>query len=159
QAEQLLAAGPNEEALYVLRINRGVLCFQQEKLAEAAAEFEQAARLRPDRYFAPLHLALVSQREQKSDAAAGHLQRAAELGAPALALAAYDAGRARTLLHAGQYEASATACRAALAKAPHYAFAHGLLAEALLKLKRYPEAAQEYDAYLREHGPRVADVY
>src|SRR5262249_4798020 len=56
-------------------------------------------------------------------------------------------------------EASMTASRAALAKAPHSAFAHGLLAEALLKRQRYREAAQEYDLYLHEHGPKVADVY
>jgi eukaryotic-like serine/threonine-protein kinase len=159
QAQRLLEAAPNEEALYVLHVNRGVLRLQQEQLAEAAAELERAAGLRPDRYFAHLHLALVYQRAKDTDAAARELQRAAELGAPALALAAADAERARALLQAGKYEASITASRAALAREPHYAFAHGLLAEALLNRQRYQEAVQEYDLYLRDRGPEVADVY
>jgi tetratricopeptide (TPR) repeat protein len=74
-------------------------------------------------------------------------------------LADYHAERGRDLYRDGRYQEAVAACRLALKEQPDYPFALGVLAQALLELRRFTEAAQTFDRYLARGGRPVADVY
>jgi tetratricopeptide (TPR) repeat protein/tRNA A-37 threonylcarbamoyl transferase component Bud32 len=158
EAERLLAEAPNAEARYVLCLNRADLYQRQRHLSEAAAELRQAIDLKPRQYAAHLNLALVYAKMDRADAAE-HLRTALALEPPAPILADYYAAWGRDLYLAGRYEEAAAACRLALAKQPDYRFALGVHAQALLKLRRFAEAAKAFDAYLAQGGSPEADAY
>ncbi len=158
-AEGLLDRSPNEAARYVLSVNRGVLRVRQRRPEEAAAEFRRAADLMPDSYVPHVNLARVLREQGHAEEAAGELERALRLDPPALVLADYHAERGADLCREKKYAAAADACREALSYKPDYAFAHCALAQTLLGLGRYPEAAGAFDAYLKAGGRPVADVY
>jgi tetratricopeptide (TPR) repeat protein len=159
RAEGLLDRSPNEPARYVLSVNRGLLRVRQRRPAEAAAEFRRAAVLRPDSYVPHVNLARVLREQGQAEEAARELERALRLNPPPLVLADYHGERGADLCREKRYAEAVAACREALSHHAEYAFPHGVLAEALLGLGRYPEAAAEFDEYLRAGGQPVADVY
>jgi eukaryotic-like serine/threonine-protein kinase len=159
QAERLLGQTPNAAAGYILHVNRGILRLRQDRLEEAAADFTQAVRMRPEQYTAHVNLARVFQRQQKGDEADRQLRQAVRLGAPALVVADYHEERGRDLYRARRYEESAAACREALAQRPDYPAAYEVLGHALLQLKRHAEAAKAFDGYIKHGEKPLADVY
>jgi serine/threonine protein kinase/predicted Zn-dependent protease len=158
-AERLLDHSPNEAARYALSVNRGLLRVRQGRSEEAAAEFRRAAALMPDSYVPHVNLARVLREQGKAEESARELERALRLEPPPLVLADYHAERGADLCREKKHGEAAAVCRKALSYQPDYAFAHGVLAHALLELGRYPEAAEEFNAYLKAGGRPVADVY
>jgi tetratricopeptide (TPR) repeat protein len=158
-AAAVLRRLPNDEARYVLLVNRAVLRFRQGRLAAAADDLRTAAGLRPGRYEAHLNLARVYRKLNRLAKAEAAFAKALGIRPPAVVLADYHAERGRDLYRAGKYAESVAACEAALARDGRCTFARGLLAQGLLKLGRYREAQEAFDAYLRDGGLPVADVY
>jgi tetratricopeptide (TPR) repeat protein len=159
QAERALERAPHAKASYVLCVNRGLLHLKCGKLQEAAADLERAARLFPGQYAARLNLARVYEKMGRAAEAAAQFRDALKLGPPALVLADHHAGRGRDLFLARRYAEAVAACRLALAQQADYPYALGVLAQALLELRRYPEAARAFDLYLARGGTSEGDVY
>jgi eukaryotic-like serine/threonine-protein kinase len=67
---------PNQEATYNLLVNRGVTRIQQKKYAEAIADLQQAAQLRPDHFHAYHRLAQAYEEQKKYSEAITQLDRA-----------------------------------------------------------------------------------
>ena len=79
RAGELLAAKPNDELRYALHVNRGLLCLQSRDFEKAAADLEAAIRLNERRPEAYSILALVYQKQDKSDDADAQYGRAIAL--------------------------------------------------------------------------------
>jgi tetratricopeptide (TPR) repeat protein len=95
----------------------------------------------------------------KRSQAAAELRQAAANTPPPLVLADHYAERGRDLSRDGRHEEAVTACRLALKQQPDYPFALGIMAQALVELRRFGEAAAAFDRYLANGGRPVADVY
>jgi tetratricopeptide (TPR) repeat protein len=102
---------------------------------------------------------LLAGRAYRQAEAAEQFRHALRAQPPALVLADYHAERARDLYLAGRYEDAIAASRLALKEQADYALALGVLAQALLELRRFEEAARAYDRYLAGGGRPVADIY
>ncbi len=155
KAEALLGPAPNESALYILHVNRGVLRDRQGQPDAAAADFRQAVRLRPGDYIAHVNLAAVLEKQQNGAEAAREFEKALRLKMPAVV-------RAPLLFRLKRYEECVAACRAALAAGsddPSAHAAHVTLAQALVRLGRHAEAVREFDLYLKKGGRPVPDFY
>jgi tetratricopeptide (TPR) repeat protein len=118
-----------------------------------------AVRLRPDDWGPHLNLARVYEQAKQKDEAEKELRRVLDRRPPPLVLADYDAGRGRDLYEAGEYQAAAAACQAALRHQADLPLAHGYLGQALLKLGRHEEAARAFTQYLECGGRPVPDIY
>jgi tetratricopeptide (TPR) repeat protein len=147
----------NEETLwaYTLRGNpnawvaysgRGKIRLEQGRLAEAAADFQQALQLEPDSAEVEANLGSTLFRQGHAPEAVAHYEQALKLN-PGFAGAYYDLGSA--LLQTGRPAAAAQAFTVALRIDPTYAAAHNNLGLALARLGRLPEAIPEYEAALR----------
>jgi serine/threonine-protein kinase len=157
--QQALQRGPNEDARYTLLLMRGILRFNQKELGQAAADFRAARDLKPGQYNAYLNLAQVSLAQGQFEEAARQAEQALRLRPPALAVLGYHLERGRGLLQAGDCELAVQACDAALALAPDHPLPHGLRARAFLELRRYEQAEQSFDEYLRRGGPAGPDIF
>jgi len=70
---------PDDELKYVVLVNRGRFRFQRGHLDQAAADYQEAIRLKKDLYLAHADLALVYQQQKKSPEAIKQLTRAIAL--------------------------------------------------------------------------------
>jgi tetratricopeptide (TPR) repeat protein len=159
KAEGLLAKAPNDEALYYLHANRGMLRFFQGRLDEAAADLQQAIALHPEQYAAHVNLFQVYLRQKKGPEAQRELTQALRAGAPPVVRADAYAAHGRDLWARGDRAGAAAACRSALEEDAYHFQARGVLAQALLEMGRDAEAIREFDEYLQHGGPPDADVY
>jgi tetratricopeptide (TPR) repeat protein len=91
--------------------------------------------------------------------AAAELRQVVASKPPPLVLADYHAERGRDLYRDGRHEEAVAACRLALKQQPDYPFALGVLAQTLIELRRFGEAAEAFDRYLAKGGRPVADVF
>src|SRR5581483_8488380 len=130
---------------------------------EAIAQLDRAVKLRPD--LSTLYRVRSGIRREMGDRAAalediGQAVRA-ELGAKGgspSAIASDHVAAAKMQLEAKHYEEAVASCDQALKLVPDHAAAQRWKAEALLGLKRYPEAVACFDRYL-ERGKPVMEVY
>jgi tetratricopeptide (TPR) repeat protein len=159
RAEALLQDRPGPVARYGFYVHRGVLRFEAGEPAAAASDFREAIRLQPDLFMAYLNLARVCQRQGRPEEADKLFRDALRLHPPAGVLASYHAERGRDLYRAGRYEEAVAACTTALAQQLHFAYAQGVLGMALLKLRRYDQAARAFDGYLEQGGLPMTDVF
>ena len=102
---------------------------------------------------------LLAGRAYRQANVAAHFGQTLRAQPPPLVLADYHAERARDFYLAGRYEDAITASRLALKAQADYALALGVLAQALLELRRFEAAARTYDRYLAAGGRPVADIY
>jgi tetratricopeptide (TPR) repeat protein/predicted Ser/Thr protein kinase len=159
RAERLLAQVPNDEALYTLYSNRGLLRCLQGRIDEAEADLRQAIKLKPDRFPARVNLARAYVRQRQWAQAKREIDEAVRCGAPGLVLADFHAEHARDLLRTHDLTGAAEACREALVHASHHLEARALLGQVLFEQGRYQEAVVAYDRYLSQGGRPLADVY
>jgi eukaryotic-like serine/threonine-protein kinase len=150
---------PDEDALYCLHVNRGLMRLQEGQLAAAAGDLQRALALEPAQYNAYVNLAHVYQRQQRHEEAIAQLEQAIRLQPPERILAECHAEQARNLYLAGKYEAALQACAAALRIRPRQAVVLGFRGLALLELKRYEQAARAFDEYLKQGGEPIADIF
>jgi tetratricopeptide (TPR) repeat protein len=158
-AEALLADRDDPAARFSLSVNRGLLRLRQGWRDDAITDMKAAVRLRPDDWGPHLNLARVYEQAKQKDEAEKELRRVLDRRPPPLVLADYDAGRGRDLYEAGEYQAAAAACQAALRHQADLPLAHGYLGQALLKLGRHEEAARAFTQYLECGGRPVPDIY
>jgi tetratricopeptide (TPR) repeat protein len=78
-AQELLVQDPNEEASYVLAVNRGIVRFLRGRSDEAIEEFRSALALKPNLTPAYVNLVEAYQKQKKWDDAAAWLERAIQL--------------------------------------------------------------------------------
>jgi tetratricopeptide (TPR) repeat protein len=160
--------------LYQAHVNLAEAHAQQGQLSEAIVCLDQAIALKPDD--ARLHRSrgLLQQRGGRPKAALKDLQEAIRLtpsDRPSLELARYHFERGAVLFLDKQFPAAVQALDDALvvdvsAESDHRsaererlrANTHLLRAQVLLKLTRYKEAREAFDAYLK-HGPATAAVW
>jgi tetratricopeptide (TPR) repeat protein len=158
-AERLLTGPGEDEARFLLCVNRGLLRLRQGRPDEALADMAKATGLRPDDWAPHLNRARICQKLGRHDEAERELRLVLERRPPPLILADYHAARARDLYEQKQYEGAAAECRAALRERADLPIALGYLGQSLLKLGRHGEAAKAFDRYLAAGGPPVPDVY
>jgi tetratricopeptide (TPR) repeat protein len=127
-------------------------------LAHAAADLEEATRLRPRQYAPLLNLARVYQRQGRPADAQRAFQRAAELAPPPV-LADLRAERARVLLGQGRSVEAEQLCRNALAGRPDHPAALLTLGRALVLLGRDEQAVAAFDRYLATGAPEATDLF
>jgi serine/threonine protein kinase/Tfp pilus assembly protein PilF len=195
RAGQVLEQEANEEAHYVLLVNRGVLRFEEDEAARsaaaatalalpaaggqfalsgpallstgaaptaltaAAADLEQAARLRPRQYVPRLNLARVYQQQGRTADAERSFREAVRLQPPGPVLADYLTEQGRSLDARGQHKEAVAACQAALAQHGRHAPAFLVLGQALLHLGSDAEAVVAFDRYLEAGGAPTADLF
>lgn len=128
-----------------------------DRLREAAADLEEAERLRPDLYAAPLDLANVYRWQGRRAEAQQALARGFRLGPPPEVQAAVRIEQGRYLFAQGHVEAAASLFEAAAGSVNHPAGA--LLGQAQVLLGRHQEAVQTFDNYLARGGMPSVDVY
>jgi tetratricopeptide (TPR) repeat protein len=128
-------------------------------IQEAAADLEQATRLRPQQYAPHLNLARVYQRQGRAKEAERSFRQALRLHPPGQVLAAYLTEKGRFLYARGRYSEALAACGAALEHQAEHAPAHLLMGQALLLLGRDEAAVRSFDQYLAAGGVPDADVY
>jgi tetratricopeptide (TPR) repeat protein len=132
--------------------NLGVYYLQAERHAEAADEFESAARLNPNYLRDPLFtetLADLSDRAGRRDRAFELYEMLATELEPRSAPAAYKAGQ--IYFREGMYERAVQRFAAALRRDPRFAAAYEPLAEANRRLRNFNAALEALD-----EGTRVA---
>ncbi len=78
-AMERLRRTPDNELQYVLLVNRGLIRFQRGRLDEAAADYQEAIRLKADPFLAHAEMAHVYQERHRPDEAIGQLTRAIAL--------------------------------------------------------------------------------
>jgi tetratricopeptide (TPR) repeat protein len=128
-------ANPHDEALAQNR--QGIALAQQGRLAESAACFREAVRLRPDYVDALSNLGnVLTFLGQLGDARACYEQALQQRPQEAILLNTLS----NLLREQGELEAAADRARAALALQPNYAAAHNNLGSALMMLRRPAEA-------------------
>jgi serine/threonine protein kinase/Tfp pilus assembly protein PilF len=154
-AEEILDRTPNARAQYALCVERAEMHLRVGSLDRAAADLRQAIRIGPNQYAAHMNLAEVLHKQNHRDQAADHLRKAVALGAPAPSLARFHTGRGRDLIVAGRYEEAVAECRQALKHQPGWTLPLGVYGEALLKLRRFSEAAKVLDEYLTQGGTAI----
>jgi tetratricopeptide (TPR) repeat protein len=125
------------------------------KLAEAAAHFEQALRLKPDYAQAHYNLGSILQRMGKLPEAVGHYEQALRLK-PDFAEAHYDYGVALVL--SGRIQDAITHYEQALRINPDYAEAHHNLGIALAQTGKIDDAITHFERALRIN-PDYADAH
>jgi len=76
RAMERLQSKPDLELHYVLLVNRGMTRFQRGRLDQAAADYQQAVRLRNDPFLALAGLANIYQKQGKTDLAVEQFTRA-----------------------------------------------------------------------------------
>jgi tetratricopeptide (TPR) repeat protein/tRNA A-37 threonylcarbamoyl transferase component Bud32 len=79
KALELLRSDPDAELQYGLLVNRGLLRFRRDHLDEAAADYLEAIRLKPDAYPAHVNLARLYQKQGKRAEAIEQFSRAIAL--------------------------------------------------------------------------------
>jgi serine/threonine protein kinase/predicted Zn-dependent protease len=156
RAEQL---DPDQNARYALFVNRGALRRQQERPDEAAAEFERARALKPERYQAHVNLMFLRKQQQRYDEAFQWLDEAIRLGPPPLILADLQSERAHLLLLTGKFREAEQACDRFLADHPRATDPLGVRGEALLKLGDHAASVRSFTQYLERGGKPTADIY
>jgi serine/threonine protein kinase/predicted Zn-dependent protease len=159
EAARLLEREPNDEANYVLHVNRGMLLYRREQYAEAEKELLLAKEQNPTLFAAPLDLVSVYEKLNRPQDAADNLAQALRAKPPTTLLAEYHTERARNGLKAGKYEEAVTEARKALTLQNDRVFALGVLGQALVELHRDQEAINAFDGYLQKGGERVIDVF
>jgi eukaryotic-like serine/threonine-protein kinase len=157
--QKLLALEPNEDARYLAYVNRGQMRFQQGKLDAAAADLEQAVRMKPEPFHAHLRLAWIYQKQRKFAESNQQLAEAIQRRPPQADLAQCHLERGRNFYVTRQYAASVTACDQALEIFPGQVDSHFVRARSLLELKRYAEALQAFEHYRTKGGQTTGDFY
>jgi tetratricopeptide (TPR) repeat protein len=153
--QKVLAHKPNDDALYALFVNRGVLRGRQSKVVHAIADLNQAIALKPNSYQAYANLAKLFQQQNEITAAieqmnraikAARLTRDGQVDSSALA----NLHRNRAMLHLDRKDSTAALedLRQALQVHPR-AEDHAECGRILHGLKRYREAVAEYEAALK----------
>jgi len=136
-----------------------VLDLYDHKAAEAGGELEKAVQLDPNSLLALSGLGAAYNAQHRYEDALRALQSALRL-APNSWQANLEMGEA--YLGKGDYGASLRSVEQALPLAPpdYYSQAHLMRADALLGLKRYDDAAAEYEQFLHRQpqGPAAAQV-
>ena len=79
QALERLESTPDDELHYVLLVNRGLIRFQRGRLDQAAADYQEAIRLKKDPFLAHAELAHVYQKQDKPTEAIEQFTRAIAL--------------------------------------------------------------------------------
>jgi serine/threonine protein kinase/Tfp pilus assembly protein PilF len=102
-AEQLLAAAPDDAAVYALHVNRGVSRLRARRLEGAVSDLTRAVRLQPTEYAAYVNLAQAYQEQGRWSDAVAQLDRAVALK-PTPVLAAVFRRRARLYREQGRLE-------------------------------------------------------
>jgi tetratricopeptide (TPR) repeat protein len=184
--QQTLKHKPSVEAQYAVFVNRGVLRTRQAVLHEmfaawlpvpanfdsAVADFEQAIRLKPERYQAYMNLAKAYQDQKNLDAAQDQLEKAIRISRPFVEKKELEAAALTRLyqfradLHRQQRDLKAALADLDLAvqvetrgvKSGILADVHAARGQILQSTKDYARAVDAYDAALRirENYP---DVY
>jgi tetratricopeptide (TPR) repeat protein len=156
KARSIVARTPNEEAEYVLLVNRGVVRIRQGKLDLAEDDLIRAIRLKPKQYPAYLNLAKVHEEKGEIREALAQIDNALKQGqGPALLY------RARARLHlkrpdvAAALEDALRNLNEAITRGAAEATPPDLAAEdrkerglVLARLDRLADAVEEYDAAL-----------
>jgi tetratricopeptide (TPR) repeat protein/tRNA A-37 threonylcarbamoyl transferase component Bud32 len=152
--QQAIALRPRQYQGY---LNLAQAYLKGEQLPEALAQLDQAIRLEPG--LAPLYRtrARLHILRQDQTAALADLDRAIRLeaGTSPPALTEDHLERGRLLQQRKDFQGALAACDAALRLRPRDAQAHRLRAEALLELKRLPEALQSLDDCLKYGSPEA----
>lgn len=136
----------------VARNNLGVALEQQGHLAEAAEQYQAAARLEPTRYQGYHNLANTLDRLGQPDAALRQHREAARLG-PDVPFLHHRLGLA--LVAAGQTGAALQEFAAAAKLDPHYPWPHLETAKIFLRQGRDAEAVEELKAALLADGNNI----
>jgi tetratricopeptide (TPR) repeat protein len=134
----------DDDDRYALLVNRGAFWSAQGTTEKAAADFEQAVALRPDRFRAFGNLALLRKRESRHAEALGHLDQAIALGPPELVLADLRVERASLLLLLGRRDDALRVCDDLLRIDPDTANALAIRAQALLEQRDYAASARDF---------------
>lgn len=74
-----MTSTPDADLQYVLLVNRGLIRFQREDLDHAAADYQEAVRLKKDPFLAHAELAHVYEKQGKADLAIEQFTRAIAL--------------------------------------------------------------------------------
>jgi serine/threonine protein kinase/tetratricopeptide (TPR) repeat protein len=158
EAQKTLEQSPNGRAQYVLYVNRADLHRRAGSLDSAARDLRDAIKLASGEYAAHLNLASVLFKQEHRAEAVEHFRKAVELKPTARDLARFHRIRGRDLVVAGRFDEAVTECRLSLKEQPGSTATLGVCAEALLKLRRFPEAAKMLDEYLARGGTET-DAY
>jgi tetratricopeptide (TPR) repeat protein len=154
-----LSLDPNEDASYLLHVQRGHMRLAQGNDAEAMADLQAAVALKPDRFNAYLELARAYQLQGQSDEGDRQLKHAMRLHAPRAQLADYHAECALLFYHDKKYEEALKECDLALKLHDRYARAIDLRGRVLIQLARYEQATAAFEKYLAVVGKPEADIY
>jgi serine/threonine protein kinase/Tfp pilus assembly protein PilF len=150
---------PNEDAQYLLYVNRGLVRFDQEKYADAEGDLLQAIAIQPGHYRAYVNLAQLYQDRHRFAESEQLLEKAMRLPLPHRVRAECHVAHARNLYAVKKYEESVTACDTALRILPEYAPAHFQRGQTFLELRRYAAALAAFDRYLAVGGVGEFDLY
>jgi len=131
---------------WLARSNLGKALLQEERPAQAAEQFREATRIRPDSPEAHANLGNALEALDRADEARREYAAALRID-PGLAGAHYDLGL--SLLRSGRSDDAAVEFRAALELDPGHAAARNSLGLALARLGRFPEAIEQYRLALK----------
>jgi serine/threonine protein kinase/Tfp pilus assembly protein PilF len=155
----------DEDVRYSIALGRGVLRMLQQKYPEAAGEFEEAARLKPDRYEPRLNLAEAYEQQKRPDLAVGQLDQAVALAAaqPAVVQVLY---RTRAGLHERRKDLDSALSDLQRAidqeprpgKSSQLAEDHAKRGQLLQQLGKYRDAVTAYEAALKVR-PTLASAH
>jgi tetratricopeptide (TPR) repeat protein len=154
--QKVLDHKPNEDALYAVLVNRGVLRGRQRDFVRATADLMQAIALKPNSYQARINLAKVYQQRNEIPAALDQMDRAIETATrPAEdarvdkpALANLYRNRAMLQLDRKDHQAALEDFSKAIQAYPR-AEDYSECGRILRGLKRYQEALAAYDSALK----------
>ena len=146
-------------ARFLFFTNRGVLRWKQQRLAEAAADLEQAVALRSNQFRPRVNLAGVYAEQGKGQEAVRQLDAAIELAPNDRLLSKLHTERGRMLVKGKRFAEALADYDAALKRRPDYAAAHGLRAQLLLQQKDYQGAVQAFDQYFAKERKPDPGIY
>ncbi len=106
EALKRLTSTSADDLQYTLLVNRGLIRFERGLLDQAAADYQEAIRLKKDRYFAYASLAQVYDKQGKIDLAVEQFTHAINVASKPVDWAPLYRGRAKVLQASGENDAA-----------------------------------------------------
>ncbi len=138
---------------------RGILCYRQQRLAEAISHFDQAIAKEPTLEMAHFARLRVYLEQDQLEQAAKHFPAFADLHPPPVYLAEYHTLLARQLSRMGKHQEAVLACQLALAAQADHVEAFAIQGQEHLHLQDCANADASFTRYLELGGRPSAGIF